>query len=283
MATGLCFTKRMSVTQKTTVSPDQILDPEDILLLDRREGQRTIAFLGVDFAPMDPETLFERVVEIADREDGFRYLVTPNVDQIVRLAQQPENAVLNQDAWANVNDSRIIEVLATNSGLRLPACPGSDLTARVLADAITTDETLVIIGGDQLVVDAIKLKYALTDVRWHQPPMGLRQNPEAISAAAQFCVSNPARFTFLCVGSPQQEMIARAIKQTGQAIGVGLCVGASLEFLTGMRKRAPGWMQQARLEWLFRLLSEPRALWRRYLVEGPKIFGLWLAWRKRAI
>jgi exopolysaccharide biosynthesis WecB/TagA/CpsF family protein len=63
-------------------------------------------------------------------------------------------------------------------------------------------------------------------------------------------------------------------------VGIGLCVGASMDFLSGSRKRAPQWMQQARLEWLFRLLDEPQKLWRRYLVEGPKIFRIWLAWRK---
>jgi UDP-N-acetyl-D-mannosaminuronic acid transferase (WecB/TagA/CpsF family) len=62
------------------------------------------------------------------------------------------------------------------------------------------------------------------------------------------------------------------------ATGVGLCIGASLEFLTGAKRRAPLWLQRLGLEWLFRLLTEPRRLWRRYLVEGPRIFVLWWRW-----
>jgi exopolysaccharide biosynthesis WecB/TagA/CpsF family protein len=93
--------------------------------------------------------------------------------------------------------------------------------------------------------------------------------------------ANPARFVFLCVGAPQQEMVAKAILDRGDARGVGLCVGASLEFLTGRVARAPLWMQRARLEWLHRLASEPRRLGRRYLIEGPKILAIWLAWRKQ--
>lgn len=255
--------------------------PDDVLLLDRRDGGRIVEFLGVGFAPMDPETLFQRAVQCADHPDQFGYLVTPNVDQIVRLSQNPENRVYHDDAWANVNDSRILEVLAGNSGFALPACPGSDLTARILAEAITPSEPVVIVGCTREVVDAVAARYGLLDVRWHQPPMGLRQNPDAVAAAAQFCVDNRARFYFLCVGSPQQEMVARAIKHTKGASGLGLCVGASLEFLAGTRKRAPVWMQKSRLEWLFRLLSEPTVLWRRYLVEGPKVFKIWLAWRRQ--
>jgi N-acetylglucosaminyldiphosphoundecaprenol N-acetyl-beta-D-mannosaminyltransferase len=266
----------LTTTQPLLNQPDD----DDVLLLDRRESQRTISFLGVDFAPMDPDTLFARVVETASRKDGFDYLVTPNVDQIVRLSHQSDTAGIHQDAWANVNDSRILEVLANQSGFDLPACPGSDLSARILGEAIDPSEPVVIIGCSQEVVEAVKARYSLSDVRWHCPPMGLRHNLEAINATAQFCVDNPARFHFLCVGNPQQEMVARAIKLTGRATGFGLCVGASLEFLAGTRTRAPIWMQKARLEWLFRLMSEPKVLWRRYLIEGPKIFSIWLKWRK---
>jgi N-acetylglucosaminyldiphosphoundecaprenol N-acetyl-beta-D-mannosaminyltransferase len=254
---------------------------DDILDLDRRTPARTISFLGVDFSPMDPDTLYARCVEAAGRSDQFRYLITPNVDQIVRTTAQPHLAEINERAWVNVNDSRILELLGKASGITIPACPGSDLTARLFRDAIDPNESVVVIGGSQAVIEALKTQFGLTDLRWHQPPMGLRTNPEAVNAAAQFCIDNKARFHFLCVGNPQDALVAMAIQSSGKATGLGLCVGASLEFLTGARQRAPKWMQQARLEWLFRLLSEPKVLWKRYLVEGPKIFGIWLAWRRQ--
>jgi len=59
-----------------------------------------------------------------------------------------------------------------------------------------------------------------------------------------------------------------------------LCVGASLDFLGGKAERAPVWMQNARLEWLHRLVSEPGRMWKRYLIDGPKVLFLWLRWRK---
>ena len=61
---------------------------------------------------------------------------------------------------------------------------------------------------------------------------------------------------------------------------MGLCVGASLDFLGGKARRAPVWVQRARLEWLHRLVQEPGRMWRRYLVEGPKVFLLWQRWRQ---
>jgi N-acetylglucosaminyldiphosphoundecaprenol N-acetyl-beta-D-mannosaminyltransferase len=224
--------------------------------------------------------LFERVVQAASANLPFGYLVTPNVDILVRLNDNPAIQYLFDDAWACVNDSRIVQTLGSLSGLTLPACPGSDLTKRLFEEVIDPDEPVVIIGGAQNVVESIQAKFGLTNMRWHCPPMGLRTNPEAIAAAAQFCADHPARFVFLCVGNPQQEMVAHAIKMRGDCKGLGLCVGASLEFLAGTRARAPQVVQWLRLEWLFRLLNEPKTLWRRYILEGPKIFKIWQSWRK---
>ncbi len=65
-----------------------------------------------------------------------------------------------------------------------------------------------------------------------------------------------------------------ALRERGQARGLALCVGASINFLTGDERRAPGWMQRLGIEWLYRLLQDPRRLAARYLLRGPRVFGL---------
>lgn len=77
-------------------------------------------------------------------------------------------------------------------------------------------------------------------------------------------------------------MIAAEAKTLPGAKGTALCIGASLEFLTGQLKRAPRLAQKLYLEWAHRLLSEPRRMWRRYLIEGPKIFLLAYRWENPA-
>jgi exopolysaccharide biosynthesis WecB/TagA/CpsF family protein len=76
------------------------------------------------------------------------------------------------------------------------------------------------------------------------------------------------------VGCPQQEILAKALQSRGRARGLALCVGASINFLTGSERRAPKWIQYAGLEWLYRLLNDPTRLARRYLIRGPRIFLL---------
>jgi exopolysaccharide biosynthesis WecB/TagA/CpsF family protein len=104
--------------------------------------------------------------------------------------------------------------------------------------------------------------------------MGFINDPVAVEDCLSFIESaSPFRFCFLAVGSPQQEAIAQALRARGAARGLALCIGASLNFITGLEKRAPLWMQKMALEWLYRLLQNPRRLARRYLIRGPRIFA----------
>ncbi len=235
-------------------------------------------FCGVRFDNLDAAATLKCCADITT-SDEFRFIVTPNVDHVVRLNQEPDIfEPLYAAAWLSVCDSRILQLLAKISGPKLHVVPGSDLTASLFSDVIDPNEPINVIGGDDDVITKVTKRFGLTHMQHHQPPMGLRKNPKAVAAAAKFIADNPARFTFICVGSPQQEMVAKAALESGDAVGLGLCVGASLDFLAGKIKRAPAWMQKARLEWLYRLASEPKRMWRRYLVEGPKIFFIWAKW-----
>ena len=220
------------------------------------------------------------MVDMAAEGSAFAYVVTPNVDHMIRLESEPELRPLYDGAGLLVNDSRILELLAARDGLDFPASPGADLVAALFEGEIEADEPIVVIGSTDADVAQVAAKFGLTNIKRHEAPMGLRKNPEAIAAAAAFMAEHTGRFHFLCVGSPQQEMVALAAKVRGDVTGVGICCGASLDFLSGSTSRAPRWMQNARLEWFHRMLSEPERLVKRYLVDGPKIFAIWRKWRK---
>jgi N-acetylglucosaminyldiphosphoundecaprenol N-acetyl-beta-D-mannosaminyltransferase len=83
-----------------------------------------------------------------------------------------------------------------------------------------------------------------------------------------------ARLLFVGLGAPKQEQWMAAHKGTVDAVMVG--VGAAFDFLAGRKRQAPKLMQQLGLEWLFRLLNEPRRLWRRYLYRNPRFVVLFM-------
>ena len=240
-----------------------------------------VDFMGFQFDPLDLDAAVRIVAARARARDAFQYVVTPNAAIAVARRGEPETfAPLLENAALVLNDSRILQMLAGFSGLTLPVACGSDLTERLFESEIDPDEDVVLIGGDAAVAKAVAKRYRLTRLRHHQPPMGLRSNTQAVADAAAFAARAKARFTFIAVGCPQQEIVARAIKDRGDAIGIGLCIGASLEFLAGAKQRAPKWVQQMRLEWLHRLMSEPGRLWRRYLLGIVPLIAAWREWER---
>lgn len=243
------------------------------------------AFLGITFAAIGSEQALQWVIRAA-RDSTFRYVVTPNVDHVVMLHGEGDEGwrrdyrAAVDAADMVVNDSRVLTRLARLAGVDLPTAPGSDLTRMLVTQAIPAGTSIALVGGSP--ADAAWLRTALPRcaIAHMIPPMGVRDRPQLQETIADFVEREAPDITFLAIGAPQSELVARRLAARCRARGVALCIGASIEFLSGARRRAPRWMQQAGLEWAFRLLSEPRRLWRRYVVEGPRIFLIWYRWRR---
>ena len=232
--------------------------------------------LELEFADLD---VTDAAALIAQRSpaEPFRYVTTPNADHLVRLHRHRELLPLYQGAMLRLLDSRVVASAARVVGLRPPrVATGSDLTSLLLTRHLRTAERVTIVGLAPRWLPALIKRCGLAPPAHYDPPRGFEKDPAMLREAVDFVLAHPARFVFLAVGSPRQEMLAAAIEATGRAQGLGLCIGASLEFLAGAQRRAPVWMQNADLEWLFRLLQNPRRLARRYLVDSPVILPLLL-------
>jgi exopolysaccharide biosynthesis WecB/TagA/CpsF family protein len=149
------------------------------------------------------------------------------------------------------------------------------LTAQLFARVIIPHDRIVLIGGSADQAAKMIRRYGLENFHHYNPPMGFAKDPQAVQACVDYIEArSPFRFCFLAVGSPQQEMLAQQLKARNIARGMALCVGASIDFLTGVERRAPLWMQKSGIEWFFRLLQNPRRMARRYLIRGPRVFSL---------
>jgi exopolysaccharide biosynthesis WecB/TagA/CpsF family protein len=207
--------------------------------------------------------------------DRYGYVVTPNVDHLIRFHEDAAFREHYRNAAYVLMDSRFVAyVLRVTKQVKLRVCTGSDLTAELLARAIAPADRVVMIGGSTEQAEKIASVHGLRNMQHYNPPMGFIRDPAAVEACLQFIErASPFRYCFLAVGSPQQEAIAELLRSRGRARGLALCIGASLNFITGAEKRAPRWMQQLALEWLYRLLRDPQRLAHRYLVRGPRIFA----------
>ncbi len=239
------------------------------------------ALLGLEFDDIDLDGS-TALLAARPADAPFGYQVTPNADHLVRLHRDPTRyRPLYGDATWRLLDSRVVAHLARALGLATPpVVPGSDLTARLFEHVLTADERIALLGGSAATARALRSRFGLRQLLHHDPPMGFDADPAAFAEALAFVENARARFTFLAVGSPRQEMLARALAQRGRARGTALCIGASLLFLSGEERRAPRAVQRAGLEWAWRLAQDPRRLARRYLRDDPAVLAL--LWRERS-
>lgn len=225
-------------------------------------------FMTLDFAEEDRPALLARVATMAGGPYG--YVVTPNVDHVVKLMDGRIEREVYDGAALKVCDSRILAHLARLRGKALAVYPGSDLTADLLASDHRL--TIGVFGPDRAAFEDLRARFPHRRFTFIEAPMLTPGTPgwtDAVEAAAR------ADWDVLlaCVSFPKQERFAHALRGAGRERGVALCVGASVDFLTGRQHRAPVLFQRLSLEWLHRLLSQPRRMFRRYVVEGPAIFG----------
>ncbi len=240
-----------------------------------------LAFLRVRFTPLDVEDAAARVTSRAPAAP-FAYVVTPNAQHTVAAYRGDERfAGPQRSAWLVLNDSRILRLLArVLFGQALPLASGSDLVKRLFEGGHMQGQTLTIIGGDTAMTAHLRRRYSPAAVSQHIPPMGFSASAREIAACVAFVKAHPARYIFIVVGAPQSEMLAERIAKERSTVGVGLCVGSALNFLTGRVRRAPALVQAAHLEWLYRLAQNPARHARRVFIESAPI--LWIALRERA-
>jgi len=223
----------------------------------------------------------------AQRGNRSQVIVTPNVDHIVRLDQQPDFKALYAKAdhifadgmpivWASKMTPHPLTERVTGADLFVSLCKG----------AVTKGLSIFILGGmpgqeDELIASFAKV-YPGLKVHIVCPSMQFTPDgPEADAAILRIQETRPD-ILFICLGMPKQEYFAFRYQreQTSNNCPLILCVGAAMEFALGQKKRAPMWMQKIGLEWFWRLASEPRRLWQRYTIQGSKFISILLKERR---
>lgn len=229
-----------------------------------------IALLGVPFDNVTTvETLARIEAMIASRQP--HYAATANVDFLVQARKDLELHRILLGAHLVLADGMPLVWASRWLGNPLPErVTGSDLVPRLLAEAEQKGWRVFFLGGTGTSVAAAAAKVRakhphLQLVGAYSPPFRplLEMNHEEILERIR-----AARPDILLVafGCPKQEKwINMHYRATGVPLSIG--VGATIDFLAGTVSRAPRWMQRSGLEWVYRLLQEPRRLFRRYTAD----------------
>ena len=163
---------------------------------------------------------------------------------------------------------------------------GTDLTTHVLARAARENVPIGLYGGTPeslgRLQEVLEARFPEVRVVCRVAPPFRPLTPEEDEAITSEIVESGARVLFVGIGCPKQEKWMLEHKGRIPAVMVG--VGAAFDFHTGRARQAPRWMQKAGLEWLFRLITNPRRMWKRYARHNPRFAGLLLlqllGWRR---
>lgn len=216
------------------------------------------------------------------------YVVTPNVDHAVLLQENEALRAAYADADLVLADGH--PLVWASRWLRQPLperVPGSDLVPR-LFDGAPADRPLRVFllgaapGVAMRAAENMRRRWPQVEtVGVYSPPLGFEKcECESNMILGRILLARPDVLV-VGLGAPKQEIWVHQHRDRIHA-KVALCVGATIDFLAGEKRRAPRWMQRTGIEWLHRMLSEPRRLVRRYAKDAwvfPQL--VWQQWTGR--
>lgn len=237
-----------------------------------------IKFLNTE---VDNLTIYEAVEKIEqlilNRKPS--YVVTPNVDHIVKLETDKEFQQVYREADLILTDGMpLIWISKIKKTPIKEKVSGSDLFPEVCKLAAQKGYSIFLLGAAEGVAtkaaEVLEEKYiGLNVVGTYSPSYGFEKNQYEINRIIEMINEVGPDILAVGLGAPKQEKFLYNYKERLD-VPVSLAIGASIDFEAGNINRAPEWMQKSGLEWFYRLLKEPKRMFKRYLVNDMKIFKL---------
>lgn len=239
----------------------------------------TLELFGLGFTSRGFDELVAAIVAPeAGEPTPCRLVATANVDHVVKLQADAEFRRAYAFAGDVTIDGAPIAWTAALAGLRTTGrITGAALFGAVMDRLRPGHHRPVFLVSDEALAGHLRdwldqRRFPPADTAVLVPRRGFEGDPEQTRSILEAVAACRATHLFLGVGAPKSEIFVYRHRE--RLTGVALCVGAGIAFYFGTRRRAPRLLQRLGLEWLWRLLSEPRRLFRRYLVESLPFFPL---------
>src|SRR4028119_800429 len=206
---------------------------------------------------------------------------TPNVDHLMKLQGDPDFLKAYESASYKLCDSKILFYVSRFLGTPIKEkISGSDFFPAFYEYHKNNEDIKIFLLGarEGVALEAQNKINAKVGRRIvvgaHSPSFGFEKNEAECQKIIEMINQSGATVLAVGVGSPKQEKFISKYKDQLQNIEIFLAIGATIDFEAGNVKRAPKWMSELGIEWFYRLLAEPKRLWKRYLMHGPSFFWL---------
>lgn len=238
-----------------------------------------IEILGVRIATLSRDDALEHLRGLAARDEAA-HVAFVNAHSLNTASRDPRYRAVLERSDLVLNDGAGVALAARMRGRRFPEnLNGSDFSRDLLGLAARCGWPVFFLGGRPGVAETAARRLT-ADIPGLEV-VGTRHgymDPEDGPAVAEQVRETGAVLLLVAMGNPLQELwIDRHLEESGAGLALG--VGAFFDFSAGEVRRAPAWMNRAGIEWLHRLVLEPRRLWRRYVLGNPEFVAraLWEA------
>lgn len=237
-----------------------------------------LQFMNTEVDNLTMNETLERIDELIS-ENKNAYVVTPNVDHLIQLERGGELCEAYKHADLILTDGKPLIWISKWYGTPIKEkISGSDLFPKLCELAAKKGYRMFFLGAAEGVAakaaeNLTKRYKGLQVVGTYSPPYGFEKSDEEMNKIVAMIKETKPHILIVALGCPKQELfILHHGKELGVPLSLGL--GASLDFEAGNIKRAPKWMADHGLEWLYRITQDPKRLAKRYLVDDMKIIRL---------
>ena len=221
------------------------------------------------------------------RAGESRYLCAANVHMLMEARDSSvfRNVVNNADL-VTPDGMPLVWMLRAKGVREQERVYGPTLMLHVLEAAEKENLSVGFYGGDaetlEMLIKRMQAQYPRLHVGFSYSPPFRALNPVEDEQIVQDIRQSNIRILFVALGCPKQEEWMAAHR--GRISAVMLGVGAAFDFHAGAVKQSPAWLQKMGLEWFYRLMQEPKRLWKRYLFHNPRfvVLALWELMKKNA-
>jgi N-acetylglucosaminyldiphosphoundecaprenol N-acetyl-beta-D-mannosaminyltransferase len=228
--------------------------------------------LGVGISAINLDRAVSTISQWIDRRE-HHYVCVTGVHGVMESQRSPELKRIHNEAGMVTPDGMPMVWLSRMGGFAdASRVYGPDLMAAVCAESVVKGWRHFFFGGAEGVADQLKEKLTerfpgLQVAGTFCPPFR-PMTPEEDAELIQLIDAAQPDIVWVGLSTPKQERwMAKHIKRLKAPVLVG--VGAAFDFHAGLKRQAPKWMQRNGLEWFFRLVTEPKRLWKRYLINNP--------------
>ncbi len=242
-------------------------------------------------ASRPPSRILNIAIENVRMQDFLERLdhgvvVTPNVDHLVKLQRDHDFYLAYQAAEHIVCDSKIVQIASRFlSAPLIEKISGSDLFPAFCRHHRHNPDIRIFLLGAAPGVAREAMHRINHDsgrelvVGEYSPPMGFETDPAENRKIVSLINQSGATVLGVGLGAPKQEIWIHRYREQLPQIRIFFAIGATIDFMAGNVPRAPKWLSDCGLEWLYRLSREPGRLWKRYLVDDTHFF--WLLLKQR--